>query len=135
MIRYEASDVSGRRKVRLGFEESCMAAIKILLVDDDETLNMIRRNLLEREGFDAAVACTVADALKLISSEMYDVLLRWTRRSLTARTRTSRSRWSTVLWVGGLYDRQLWSRDNSMCVPTAMDVAQLHAWPGLSWHG
>jgi CheY-like chemotaxis protein len=52
-----------------------MAAIKILLVDDDETLNMIMRSLLEREGFEISVACNVAEALKLISSERYDVLL------------------------------------------------------------
>jgi DNA-binding response OmpR family regulator len=52
-----------------------MAAIKILLVDDDETLNIIMRSLLEREGFEMSVACNVAEALKLISSERYDVLL------------------------------------------------------------
>jgi CheY-like chemotaxis protein len=52
-----------------------MPAIKILLVDDDETLNIIMRSLLEREGFEMSVACNVAEALKLISSERYDVLL------------------------------------------------------------
>jgi CheY-like chemotaxis protein len=52
-----------------------MPAIKILLVDDDETLNIIMRSLLEREGFEISVACNVAEALKLISSERYDVLL------------------------------------------------------------
>jgi CheY-like chemotaxis protein len=52
-----------------------MAAIKILLVDDDEMLNTIMRNLLEREGFDITVAGNVAEALKLISLEPYDVLL------------------------------------------------------------
>jgi DNA-binding response OmpR family regulator len=39
-----------------------MAAIKILLVDDDEVLNIIMRSLLEREGFDITVACNVAEA-------------------------------------------------------------------------
>jgi len=52
-----------------------MAATKILLVDDDEMLNTIMRSLLEREGFDITVASNVADALKLISSVPYDVLL------------------------------------------------------------
>ena len=52
-----------------------MAAIKILLVDDDETQNFIMRNLLEREGFDITVARNAAEALRLISSERYDVLL------------------------------------------------------------
>ena len=52
-----------------------MAAVKILLVDDDELLNTIMRSLLEREGFDITVASTVAEALKLISTERYDVLL------------------------------------------------------------
>jgi CheY-like chemotaxis protein len=52
-----------------------MAATKILLVDDDEMLNTIMRSLLEREGFDITVACNVAEALKLISAEPFDVLL------------------------------------------------------------
>ena len=52
-----------------------MAATKILLVDDDEMLNTIMRSLLVREGFDITVACNVGEALKLISSEWYDVLL------------------------------------------------------------
>jgi CheY-like chemotaxis protein len=56
-------------------EKSLMAVTKILLVDDDALLNTIMRSLLEREGFDITVASNVAEALKLISSERYDVLL------------------------------------------------------------
>jgi CheY-like chemotaxis protein len=56
-------------------ENSCMAVIKILLVDDDETSLLILRKLLEHEGFDITVAANVAEALKLISSEHYDALL------------------------------------------------------------
>src|SRR6202522_3391124 len=52
-----------------------MAAIRILLVDDDETLNIIMRSLLKREGYDITVARNATEALKLISSEPYDVLL------------------------------------------------------------
>ncbi len=52
-----------------------MAATKILLVDDDEMQNIILRSLLKREGFDITVAGNVVEALKLISSERYDVLL------------------------------------------------------------
>jgi DNA-binding NarL/FixJ family response regulator len=52
-----------------------MAAIRILLVDDDEMLNTIMCSLLAREGFDITVAGNVAEALKLISLERYDVLL------------------------------------------------------------
>jgi CheY-like chemotaxis protein len=52
-----------------------MAVTKILLVDDDEVQNTIMRSLLEREDFDITVAGNVAEALKLISSERYDVLL------------------------------------------------------------
>jgi DNA-binding response OmpR family regulator len=36
-----------------------MAAIKILLVDDDEMQNTIMCSLLEREGFDITVAHNV----------------------------------------------------------------------------
>lgn len=52
-----------------------MTGTKILLVDDDEMIRDILRNLLEHEGFDITVAASVAEALKLISSERYDVLL------------------------------------------------------------
>jgi CheY-like chemotaxis protein len=52
-----------------------MAAIKILLVDDDKVQNVIMCKLLGREGFDVTIAGNVAEALKLISSEQYDVLL------------------------------------------------------------
>jgi DNA-binding NtrC family response regulator len=52
-----------------------MADIKILLVDADETLNNIMRSLLEPEGFDITVRLALRKALKLISSERYDVLL------------------------------------------------------------
>ena len=52
-----------------------MAVTKILLVDDDEVQNIVMRKLLEREGFAITVASNVADALRLISSERYDVLL------------------------------------------------------------
>jgi CheY-like chemotaxis protein len=57
------------------FKENCMAVTKILLVDDDEVQNIIMRKLLVHEGFDVTVAVNVAEALKLISSERYDVLL------------------------------------------------------------
>jgi CheY-like chemotaxis protein len=52
-----------------------MGVTKILLVDDDEVHNIIMRRLLEREGLDITVASNVAEALRLISSERYDVLL------------------------------------------------------------
>jgi CheY-like chemotaxis protein len=52
-----------------------MAATKILLVDDDRVANFLMRKLLELEGFEVTVASNVAEALKLISTEQYDVLL------------------------------------------------------------
>jgi CheY-like chemotaxis protein len=55
--------------------EGNRVAVKILLVDDDEILRHIMRRLLEGEGFDITDAGNVAEALKLISSEKYDVLL------------------------------------------------------------
>ena len=52
-----------------------MAATRILLVDDDEVQNTIMQKLLQHDGFDITVASNVAQALKLISSNRYDVLL------------------------------------------------------------
>jgi response regulator RpfG family c-di-GMP phosphodiesterase len=59
----------------LTFQGNLHGCYQVLLVDDDETQNTIMRTLLEPEGFDITVAHSVAEALKLISSEPYDVLL------------------------------------------------------------
>jgi len=80
LLRYFRISVFHNRTVCEGFtvsrrKKGCMAITKILLVDDDELLNTIMRSLLQREGFDITVASNVAEALKLISSERYDVLL------------------------------------------------------------
>jgi CheY-like chemotaxis protein len=64
-----------RRKEQLPFQGKPLAAAKILLVDDDELETTLMRTLLQREGFDITVAGNVAEALKRISSERYDVLL------------------------------------------------------------
>jgi CheY-like chemotaxis protein len=52
-----------------------MAATSILLVDDDEIVCVTLGSLLEQKGFDVTTAANVSEALKLITSETYDVLL------------------------------------------------------------
>lgn len=52
-----------------------MSVVKILLVDDDEVLRLSLSSLLQEYGFDLTVAASVHEALKLISSETFDVLL------------------------------------------------------------
>jgi DNA-binding response OmpR family regulator len=52
-----------------------MALVKILLVDDDELTRLTMGALLKDRGFDVTSASNVSEALKLISSETYDVLL------------------------------------------------------------
>jgi len=52
-----------------------MAATKVLLVDDDYVLRCTLAEVLEERGFDITSAATVSEALKLISSNTYDVLL------------------------------------------------------------
>jgi DNA-binding response OmpR family regulator len=52
-----------------------MTVTKILLVDDDEQMCRIMRTILEREGFDITVANNVAEGLKLITADRFDVLL------------------------------------------------------------
>jgi len=49
--------------------------IRILLVDDDEDLLTITQLALESDGFNVTAASTVIEALRLISSEQFDVLL------------------------------------------------------------
>jgi DNA-binding NtrC family response regulator len=52
-----------------------MALIKIMLIDDDEIIRLALSALLKERGFDVTNAASVSEALKLISSETYDVLL------------------------------------------------------------
>lgn len=52
-----------------------MAATKVLLVDDDYVVRCTLAAVLEERGFDVTSAATVSEALKLISSNSYDVLL------------------------------------------------------------
>jgi CheY-like chemotaxis protein len=52
-----------------------MAAPAILLVDDDEIVRLTLSTLLIHEGFDVSVAESVTDALSLINSKIFDVLL------------------------------------------------------------
>jgi DNA-binding response OmpR family regulator len=52
-----------------------VALIKVLLVDDDEVLRSSLCEVLEQNGFDITTAANVAEALKRISSNHYDVLL------------------------------------------------------------
>src|ERR1700733_13393656 len=57
------------------FRELGMANIKILLVDDDEVALFTLSALLQEESFDVTSASSVPEALKFISSEVFDVLL------------------------------------------------------------
>jgi YesN/AraC family two-component response regulator len=47
----------------------------ILLVDDDELIRLSLNDVLQKEGFNVTSAGNVPEALKLISSNVYDVLL------------------------------------------------------------
>ena len=52
-----------------------MAPITVLLVDDDEIILLTLSNLLTHEGFEVTTAASVLDALSLINSKTFDVLL------------------------------------------------------------
>src|ERR1700733_13205605 len=52
-----------------------MAATTILLVDDDEVVRHTLSKLLTHEGFEVTTAASVSEALGLINSDVYDVLL------------------------------------------------------------
>ena len=52
-----------------------MATTTILLVDDDELIRHALSNLLTHEGFEVTSAADVSEALGLINSHVYDVLL------------------------------------------------------------
>jgi CheY-like chemotaxis protein len=56
-------------------DEEMLATPKILLVDDDETIRETLSVILENSGFQVTVAANVNDALSLIGSQTFDVLL------------------------------------------------------------
>src|ERR1700730_6764642 len=48
---------------------------KFLLVDDDEAIRDMMTATLEHKGFDVVAAANVTEALKLITTESFDVLI------------------------------------------------------------
>src|SRR5580658_2190884 len=52
-----------------------MALARVLVVDDDEAIRTGLCTILEKHGFEVDCAADVSGALKLISSQKYDVLL------------------------------------------------------------
>jgi len=52
-----------------------MAVARILLVDDDEVVRYSLGRVLEKNDFQVTTAPTVSEALKVISSASFDVLL------------------------------------------------------------
>jgi DNA-binding response OmpR family regulator len=60
--------------VQTSMSKAAVAA-KVLLVDDDNAIRFSLGKILEHHGFNVSSASNVSDALKLISSESFDVLL------------------------------------------------------------
>jgi len=56
-------------------EEVGMAKTRILLVDDDQVILATLGELLQQQGFEVTEAGGVPEALKLITANVYDVLL------------------------------------------------------------
>jgi DNA-binding response OmpR family regulator len=52
-----------------------MTTPKVLIVDDDESVLMMLREGLQRDGFEVVTASNVRDALRNIAAEKFDVLL------------------------------------------------------------
>jgi CheY-like chemotaxis protein len=55
--------------------EASVPLTRILLVDDDDIIRSTLSELLDSEGFKVTTAGNVTDALKLVSANVYDVLL------------------------------------------------------------
>jgi DNA-binding response OmpR family regulator len=56
-------------------DETPTIQAKVLIVDDDEAIRTSLSLILEYEGFEVATAASVNDALRLIGSRVFDVLL------------------------------------------------------------
>jgi len=51
------------------------AAHRVLLVDDDGAVRAMMNEGLQRKGFEVATAASVAEALRRIATESFDVLI------------------------------------------------------------
>src|SRR5216683_2543039 len=60
-----------------------MATHRVLVVEDDEAVRMMLHEGLQRDGFEVVVASNVRDALRLIATETFDVLLSDLHRPLS----------------------------------------------------
>jgi DNA-binding response OmpR family regulator len=60
---------------RLAGDDELLVVPKVLIVDDDETTRVTLSLILEHSGFQVAMAANVNEALRLISSQTFDVLL------------------------------------------------------------
>jgi DNA-binding NtrC family response regulator len=61
--------------VKLDLPEKPTARPRLLLVDDNDSLRMTLRLVLERNGFAVSAAANVNEALKLIAGQTFDALL------------------------------------------------------------
>src|SRR6266849_5102567 len=52
-----------------------MATPRVLVVEDDEAVRLMLHEGLHRDGFEVVVASNVRDALRVIATETFDVLL------------------------------------------------------------
>ena len=52
-----------------------MTTPRVLVVEDDDSVRLMLQEGLQRDGFDVVVASNVRDALQLIATEAFDVLL------------------------------------------------------------
>src|SRR5271169_7066139 len=52
-----------------------MATPRVLVVEDDDAVRMMLQEGMQRDGFEVVVASNVRDALRLIATEPFDVLL------------------------------------------------------------
>ncbi len=60
---------------RKRFKGDAVKPTRILIVDDDDLILRSLKDVMDYEGFEVTAAANVPDALKLISSNIYDVLL------------------------------------------------------------
>src|SRR5580700_12258802 len=52
-----------------------MTTLRVLVVDDDESIRVMVKEGLQRDGFEVVAASNVSDALRHIATESFDVLL------------------------------------------------------------
>jgi DNA-binding NtrC family response regulator len=117
-------------------------AIRLLFVDEEETIRRTLPLILQQEGFEVTAAATVPEGLELIQREEFDVLLSdlnignpADRLMLVSAMRRIQPNAATFILTGYRTSRQLLKHYGSRLTTTSQSLRTRGTWLRISRHG